>query len=96
MKDLYPSFNISSEAISIQSLNSTFERLKKSAVFRVRFPERKKTFLTRFSLDNWHKLDKSKPYSLFHCHACYKFVTLKSVLYLFTNLSNKYKSQGKK
>ena len=29
------------------------------------------------------------------CEACYKSVTLRSDMYLFTNLSKKYKSPGK-
>ena len=84
--------------MTIQSLNSIFERLlKKSAVFGERFLEKKKTILTRFSSDNWNKLKgKQNHNSLFDCQACYKSATLKSALYLLTNLNNKYKIQGKK
>ena len=33
--------------------------------------------------------------TFFECEACYKSVTLRSDMYLFTNLSKKYKSPGK-
>ena len=38
MKDLSLSFNISNEVMTTQSLNPTFERLKKSEVFGIKFP----------------------------------------------------------
>ena len=80
----------------IKSLNSTFERLqKKSAVFRERFLEKKKTILTSFSLDNWNKLKaKQNHNSFFNCQSCYKSPTLKRALSLFTNLDT-CKSRGK-
>ena len=68
-----------------------------SAVFGVRFSEKKKTILIRFSSDNWNKLiGKQNHNPLFDCQACCKSATVKTALSLCTNLNNQYKSQGKK
>ena len=54
--DFNPTFNISNEMMTIQSLNSTFKILKRSAVVGVKFSKKKKTIMKRFSSDNLCKL----------------------------------------
>ena len=58
--DFNPTFNISNEMLTIQSLNSTFKILKRSAVFGVRFSKKKKTIMKRFWSDNWRKLKEKE------------------------------------
>ena len=59
--------------MTIQTLNSIFEKLKKSAVFGEKLSEKKKTILTKFWSDNWHKLKGKQNHNpLFDCQACYK------------------------
>ena len=100
MQDLYPSFNISNKVMTIQTLNSIFERLKKICSIWKKAFRKEETSLTKFSSDNGHKLKEKQNHNpLFDCQAWYKSAKtlkiLKSLLSLFTNFSNKYKVQAK-
>ena len=76
---------------------SNFRKITKNRQYLgKKFPEKNKTTLTTFSLDNWHKFkEKQKCHSLFDCQACLKSANLKSALSIFTNLRNKYEVKAK-
>ena len=97
MQNLYRSFNICNRAMTIQSFKFNFRKtVNEICSFWGKLPQKKKTSLTRFLSDSSHNLKGKQIHnSLFDCQACYKSATRKSVLSLFTNLSNKYKVKAK-
>ena len=84
-------------SIDYIKFKSNFRKITKNLQYLgEKFPEKEKTILTTFSLDNWHKLkEKQKCHSLFDCQACHKSANLKSALSIFTNLRNKYEVKAK-
>ena len=78
-------------SIDYIKFKSSFRKIIKNLQYLgKKFPEKKKTILTTFSWDNWHKLkEKQKCHSLFDCHACHKSANVKSAFSMFTNQSNR-------